>query len=324
MKIAIIILNWNGKKLLETFLPSVVEHSGNSAKIYVADNASTDDSLTYVQQTFPDVNCIELDQNYGYAEGYNLALQKITEPYAILLNNDVAFKSDAVIPILNLFEANPKIAAIQPKLLDYKNPEYFEYAGAGGGFLDWFAYPFCRGRIFSKIEKDEGQYNDEVPVFWASGACLGIRVSAFFEAGGFDKDYFAHMEEIDLSWRMQNLGHLVFYTGKSEVYHLGGGTLNNQNPKKTFLNFRNSMFNLMKNAPSKNIYAKLFIRMLLDGVAALFFLLKLQFGHFAAVLKAHFSFYHHFFKMKKKRNIPENPPKYYNRFSIVINSKARI
>lgn len=322
MKIGIVILNWNGKALLETFLPSVVKHSGKSAAIYVADNASTDNSIAYVQQHFPEVKCIELDQNYGYAEGYNQALQQIEEPYAILLNNDVAFKSDAVVPILNLFENNSKITAIQPKILDYKNPEYFEYAGAGGGFIDWFAYPYCRGRIFSTIEKDKGQYNDEVPVFWASGACLGVRVTAFFEAGGFDKDYFAHMEEIDLCWRMQNLGHQVYYTGKAEVFHLGGGTLSNQNPKKTFLNFRNSLFNLLKNAPSKNIYIKLILRMLLDGVAAFFFLAKFQFSHFTAVLRAHFSFYSQFSKMKRKRSIPKNPPKYYQRFSIVLNSKV--
>jgi len=322
MKVAIVILNWNGKKLLEQFLPSIVEYSKETAQIYVADNASSDDSFEFVKENFASVGWIELAKNYGYAEGYNQALKQITEPYAILLNNDVAFESDVVMPMLKLFESNPKIGAIQPKILNYKKPDYFEYAGAAGGYLDWFAYPFCRGRIFSKIEKDEGQYNDEMPIFWASGACLGIRVTAFFEAGGFDKVYFAHMEEIDLCWRLQNLGHEVYYTGKAEVFHLGAGTLASQNPKKTFLNFRNSLFNLLKNAPSKNIYAKLFMRMLLDGVAAFFFLFKFQFSHFNAVLNAHFSFYKHFSEMKKKRTIPKNPPKYYKRFSIVLNSKT--
>lgn len=320
MKLAIVILNWNGVHLLKEFLPSVVKFSKNSASIYVADNASTDTSVKYLAKNHPEVKCIQMNQNYGYAEGYNLALQQINEPYAVLLNNDVAFQEDIVPPILHLFENQPQIAAIQPKILNYKNPTYFEYAGAGGGFIDWFAYPFCRGRVFSKIEKDLGQYNDETEIFWASGACLAIRVSTFFEAGGFDKDYFAHMEEIDLCWRLKNLGYKVYYTGKTEVFHLGGGTLANQHPQKTFLNFRNSLFNLLKNAPSKNIYAKLLMRMVLDGVAAFSFLIKFQFSHFVAVLKAHFSFYSHFSRMKKKRKTPKTPINYYKRFSVVWDS----
>ncbi|GGE17315.1 glycosyltransferase family 2 protein [Psychroflexus salis] len=318
MKIAILILNWNGKKLLKEFLPSIVKYAKNSASIYVVDNASTDDSVLFLQNEFPDVKVLQLSQNFGYAEGYNRALQQIDEAYAILLNNDVAFKSDVATPLLNLFETNQQISAIQPKILDYKKPDYFEYAGAAGGFIDWFAYPYCRGRVFSAIEKDQGQYNDEIPIFWASGACLGIRVKHFQEAGGFDQDYFAHMEEIDLCWRLQNLGYKIFYTHQAEVFHFGGGTLHNQNPQKTFLNFRNSLFNLLKNAPSKNIYAKLIARMLLDGIAAIFFLCKLQFFHFMAVLKAHFSFYTHFNKMKQKRKTNPNSPRYYTRFSVVL------
>ncbi len=318
MKIAILILNWNGLALLQEFLPSVVQHAQKKATIYLADNASTDQSIEFVRKNFPQVKCILLEKNYGYAEGYNIALQQIEEPYAILLNNDVAFKSDVVSPILNLFESNNNIAAIQPKILDYKNPEYFEYAGAAGGYLDWFAYPFCRGRKFSTIEKDQEQYNDEIPVFWASGACLAVHVKSFFKSGGFDVDYFAHMEEIDLCWRLQNNGRLVYYTGKAEVFHLGGGTLSNLNPRKTFLNFRNSLFNLLKNASSTNIYAKLVARMLLDGIAAFFFLFKFQFSHFVAVIRAHFSFYTHFAKMKKKRKVSDHHLKYYKRFSIVL------
>lgn len=321
MNIAILILNWNGVQLLKEFLPSVVNYSGDDANIYVVDNASSDESLAYVEAEFPGVKIISFTENHGYAKGYNLALEQIDEEFAILLNNDVAFTENVVPAFLDLFENKKNIAAIQPKILDYKNPTYFEYAGAGGGYIDWFAYPFCRGRIFEKIEEDQGQYNDEVPVFWASGACIALRVAAFKKVGGFDKDYFAHMEEIDLCWRLQNAGYKVFYTGKTVVYHLGGGTLSHLSPEKTFLNFRNSLFNLLKNAPSRNIYAKIIARMLLDGVGAFYFLAKLQPAHFMAVLKAHFSFYRHFSTMKKKRKIPVHTRKYYQLFSIVWKSK---
>ncbi|MGM0634936.1 MAG: glycosyltransferase family 2 protein [Bacteroidota bacterium] len=316
MKVAVAILNWNGVKLLKRYLSSVVQHS-KEATIYLIDNASTDDSVAWVKKNHPTINIIKFDKNYGYAGGYNLAMQQLEEEIVVLLNNDVEVTENWLKAIINLFQEKQEIAAIQPKILDDKKRNKFEYAGAAGGFIDWFAYPYCRGRVFTEIEKDKGQYNDEIEIFWASGACLAVRNSVYKQLNGFDETYFAHMEEIDLCWRMQNAGFQVYYTGKSEIFHLGGGTLNNQHPKKTFLNFRNSLFNLLKNAPSKNIYLKLFIRMLLDGLAAFSFLLQAKPTHFFAVLKAHFSFYVHFNEMLQKRNPPKDKKNYYKIKSIV-------
>ena len=246
MKIAVVILNWNGKDLLNKFLPSIIEYS-EGAQIYVADNASTDDSVDFVIQNHPSVKIIQNQVNGGYAKGYNDALKTLSEDIYVLLNSDVEVTPNWLDPIISKFSKDNSIAAAQPKILDYKNKEYFEYAGAAGGYLDKLGYPFCRGRIFNTLEKDNGQYNDTTEIFWASGACLFVRANAFWEAGALDEDYFAHQEEIDLCWRIKAKGGKIIYDGSSEVFHVGGATLDSGSPEKTFYNFRNSLFNLLKN-----------------------------------------------------------------------------
>ncbi|PTM06103.1 MAG: dTDP-Rha--alpha-D-GlcNAc-pyrophosphate polyprenol alpha-3-L-rhamnosyltransferase, partial [Bacteroidetes bacterium] len=292
MKIAIVILNWNGRKLLAEFLPSVVSFS-KEATLYVADNASNDDSVDFIIKSFPTVNIIQNKVNGGYAKGYNDALKHIDTDVFCLLNNDVEVTKNWLTPIKSCFEQNSETAIIQPKILDYKNKDYFEYAGAAGGFLDKYGYPYCRGRIFNTLEKDELQYEGVSDIFWASGACLFIRTSVFEHLNGFDETYFAHQEEIDLCWRAKNLDYDIKYVSQSVVYHLGGGTLNALNPKKTYLNFRNSLFNLVKNAKG-NLFLLIFIRLALDGMAGLKFLLSLKPKHTFAIIKAHFSFYTNF------------------------------
>ncbi|WP_296316694.1 glycosyltransferase family 2 protein [Winogradskyella sp. UBA3174] len=287
--IAIVILNWNGKALLEQFLPSVIQHSQN-AKIYVADNASTDDSVAFVSEHFPIVKIIQNSENGGYAKGYNDALKQIEEPLLCLLNSDIEVTENWLQSILDEFNEDVNTAIIQPKILDFKNKSYFEYAGAAGGFIDKYGYPYCRGRIFETIEKDEGQYNDTKDIFWASGACLFIRNDVFKTLNGFDESYFAHMEEIDLCWRAFNTNYKTKYIGTSTVYHVGGATLSNSNPKKTYLNFRNSLFTLVKNT-DKQVFIRTIIRMSLDGITALRFLLQLKPNYFLAIFKAHISFY---------------------------------
>ncbi len=318
MKTAVVILNWNGKKLLQEFLPSVVQHSEAEAEIYVVDNASTDDSILFLETEFPEVNVIKNGENYGYAKGYNEGLKYIEADLYVLLNSDVAVTENWLPPIIEQFKNNPKIAAAQPKILDYKNKSYFEYAGAAGGFIDKFGYPYCRGRIFYSLEKDEGQYDDISEIFWASGACLFVRSNAFYKAGGFDEDYFAHQEEIDLCWRLFNLDYKTLFVGDSKVYHLGGGTLKNTNPKKTYLNFRNSLFNLLKNLPKRKIISVIFIRMLFDGIAGIQFILSFKLSHFIAILKAHLSFYINLKKSLQKRTYTSKKENYYNHKSIVF------
>jgi GT2 family glycosyltransferase len=298
--IAVVILNYNGKEFLKQFLPSVLQHSGN-AQIIVADNASNDDSLKFLKEHYPTVKLVLNDQNYGYAQGYNEALTKIKADYFVLLNNDVEVSDCWLEPMFELLNTNKNIAACQPKLLSFHQKNEFEYAGAAGGFIDKYCYPFCRGRIFNEIEKDSGQFNDVREIFWASGACLFVRAAAFEHAGGFDGDFFAHMEEIDLCWRMKNLGHSIFYEGKSVVYHVGGGTLNKISSQKTFLNFRNNLITLTKNHPSGLLGLKIFYRMNLDGIAAVKFLLSGQGSHFFAVIRAHFSYYSHLSSTLQKR-----------------------
>lgn len=288
MKVAIVILNWNGKNLLELFLPSVVRNSPN-ADIYVADNASTDESIPFVKANFPSVNIIQNKVNGGYTKGYNDALKNIDADIFCLLNSDVEVTANWLTPVLETFKKDSKTAIIQPKLLDYNRKDYYEYAGAAGGFIDKYCYPYCRGRVFETIEKDTGKYKD-APVFWASGACLFIRKDIFKILNGFDESYFAHMEEIDLCWRAFNLGYITRYVSESTVYHVGGATLKNTNPKKTYLNFRNSLFTLFKNA-SGNLFILIFPRLILDGIAALKFLSELKLQHFLAILRAHVSFY---------------------------------
>ncbi|WP_372756497.1 glycosyltransferase family 2 protein [Mariniflexile sp.] len=315
MKIAIVILNWNGKALLEQFLPSVITYS-QEAEIYIADNASTDNSIEFLKSKYPSIKIIKNIENGGYAKGYNDALKHIDSDIFCLLNNDVEVTQNWLVPIIKTFDENPKTAIIQPKLLDFKNREFFEYAGAAGGFIDKFGYPYCRGRIFDTVEKDNGQYDDKAEVFWASGACFFIRSHIFKKLNGFDEAFFAHMEEIDLCWRAKNLGYNAMYVGTSAIYHVGGATLNNSNPKKTYLNFRNSLFTITKNAKGNLLFIILF-RLILDGVASLKFLFERKPKHILAILNAHFSFYKRLGILLKQRKLIEKKEKYYVKLSIV-------
>jgi len=315
MKIAVVILNWNGVTLLEQFLPSILQFS-HEATVYLADNASTDDSISFVMANFPTVEIVRNDNNFGFARGYNEALKHIDAEIYALVNSDIEVTENWLLPIIETFEKEPETAIIQPKILDFKNKDYFEYAGAAGGFIDKYGYPYCRGRIFDTIEKDEGQYDDDREIFWASGACFFIRSSFYKELNGFDDDFFAHQEEIDLCWRAFNQGYKIKYNHKSVVYHVGGATLQQGNPKKTFLNFRNSLLMLTKNLPKETLYSVLLQRMLLDGIAGIQFIFQGNFIHFIAVLKAHASFYGLFSNTYKKRG-GFQLKKYYNTKSIV-------
>lgn len=299
-KVAVVILNWNGRAFLEQFLPSVTANS-NGANIVLADNCSTDDSVSFTREQFPSVTIIENSINGGFAKGYNDALAKVEAEYFVLLNSDVEVTQNWLEPLVKLMDENPQVAACQPKILSYDHKEQFEYAGAAGGYIDKYGYPFCRGRIFNSFEKDEGQYDDTREIFWATGACLMIRSKVYNDVGGLDEDFFAHMEEIDLCWRIKNIGWKVMYCSASKVYHVGGGTLNKIHHQKTYLNFRNNLFLLCKNHSSQYFRIKLLLRMVLDGVAAIKFIFSLEFNHFWAVLKAHFSFYSSMRKILKKR-----------------------
>ncbi len=315
-KIAVVILNWNGKELLEDYLPFVTKFS-EGATIYVADNASSDASITFVEQNYPTVKIIKNVENGGFAKGYNDALKQVDADIFCLLNSDVEVTPNWLVPIASAFKNLTKAAIIQPKILDLKQKDYFEYAGAAGGFIDQLGYPFCRGRIFQVLEKDTGQYNDTREIFWATGACLFIKKSVFQELQGFDEDYFAHQEEVDLCWRAQNRGYKVYYVGTSHVFHLGGSTLSNMNPKKTYLNFRNSLFSITKNLPRKKAFPIIFLRLLLDFVAAVRFVFQFRLMHCIAILHAHLSFYRHFRSMYKKREKANFILKYYATKSIV-------
>ncbi|MGZ0016845.1 glycosyltransferase family 2 protein [Yeosuana sp. AK3] len=316
MKVAIVILNWNGKKLLEQFLPSVVKHS-KEANVYVADNASTDGSVDFIKSNFKSVTIIQNTINGGYAKGYNEALKTLNEDVLCLLNNDVEVTFNWLKPVIELFENEANTVIVQPKLLDYKNRDHFEYAGAAGGFIDKYGFPYCRGRIFNTIEEDLGQYNDIVDIFWASGACFFIRNDIFKQLRGFDESFFAHMEEIDLCWRAKNLGYFIKYVGYSEVYHVGGATLNHSNPKKTYLNFRNSLFTLTKNAKG-SLFFLILTRLLLDGIAGIKFLFEFKFKHFFEILHAHFSYYYHLKTLLSQRKSFKYKSIYHKKASIVL------
>lgn len=290
MNLAIAILNWNGKNWLEKFLPNVILHSENT-DVYVIDNASTDDSVVFLKLNFPQVKIIQNTENHGFAGGYNEGLKKIDAEIYCLLNSDVEVTENWLKPVLDLFQKDLKIAAIQPKILDYNRKNFFEFAGAAGGFIDNLGYPYCRGRVFENIEEDKGQFDDETEIFWASGCCLFIRSEDFWKQNGFDARFFAHQEEIDLCWRLKNDGKKIFYTGKSTVYHVGGGTLNKQSAQKTFLNMRNNLSMLVKNLPFSVVFWIILSRLILDGAAALYFAFKNGLPHLWAVLRAHVSFY---------------------------------
>lgn len=316
MKIAIVILNWNGEVLLERFLPSVINYSAD-AEIYVADNASTDNSISFLKDNYPNIQIIQNSSNGGYAKGYNEALQHVKADIFCLLNSDVEVSENWLVPISKAFETIPDASVIQPKILDLLKPDHFEYAGAAGGFIDKLGYPFCRGRIFQHLEQDTGQYNDTIEIFWATGACMFVKSNVFMSLGGFDTAYFAHQEEVDFCWRAKNEGHKIYYVGKSKVYHLGGSTLSNMNPKKTYLNFRNSLFSIAKNLPLGKALLIIFIRLLLDGIAALRFIFQLRFKHCFAILRAHLSFYRQFPQTLKKRKKANVKLKYDTTTSIV-------
>ncbi len=299
-KVAVVILNWNGRKHLEKFLPSVVEHS-EGAEVYVADNGSTDDSVEFVRKNFSQVKLILLDKNYGFAGGYNKALSQVDADYYVLLNSDVEIKSQWIEPIIDFMEQNPDVAAVQPKILSYQKPDYFEYAGGAGGFIDFLGYPFARGRVFNVVEKDRGQYDDICEIFWASGAAMFVRASDYWAVGGLDEDFFAHQEEIDLCWRLKNRGKKIFAYPKVAVYHLGGGSLSYQNPRKVYFNFRNNLIMLLKNLPRGKAFSIIFLRLILDGIAAFQMLLGKPKAGFFYVIKAHLSFYSNLGKTLKKR-----------------------
>jgi len=301
IKTAVVVLNWNGKDWLAKFLPALVKNS-TDATIFVADNASADDSIEFVKNNFPSVRIIINTENGGYAKGYNDALKQIDAEYFILINSDIEVTENWLNPIINLMDADSNIAACQPKLLDYNNKNMFEYAGASGGFIDNLGYPFCRGRVFDSIEQDKGQYNDAREVFWATGACFFLRATCFNEINGLDEDFFAHQEEIDLCWRLKNKGYKIMVQPKSVVYHVGGGTLNAGSPFKTHLNFRNNLKMLFKNLPLPYLFLVIPIRLLLDGLAAITFLKqKNGHSHFFAIARAHFAFYFSIPKLISKR-----------------------
>jgi GT2 family glycosyltransferase len=309
-KVAVVILNYNGEKLLRQFLPSVIQHSAG-AEIFVADNHSSDGSVAILKDEFPSVGIIALEHNYGFCGGYNKALASITSQYYVLLNSDVEVTPGWLAPLETLLDAHPDIAAVQPKILSYARRNFFEYAGGGGGLIDALGYPFCRGRVFDHVEEDRGQYDDERAVFWSSGACMMIRSKSFHEHGGFDEDFFAHMEEIDLCWKLSRSGSDVFYTGRSCVYHLGAGTLGYHHPKKTYLNFRNGLSLIYKHMNPGELFYKLPCRVALDWIAALVFLLKGEGKNFLSVLRAHRDLVRQLGSLQSKRHaIRSRYPRY--------------
>ena len=303
-KTAVVILNWNGLGYLKMFLGSVIKNSlDHDTAVYVADNGSTDGSLEWISSNFPEVNIIRLDKNYGFAGGYNMALDQIEARYFVLLNSDIEVTQGWLKPLVSYMENNTEVASCQPKIRSYNQKDQFEYAGAAGGFIDKYGYPFCRGRIFDKVEADNGQYDSLIDIFWASGACMIVQSDAWKKCGGFDSEFFAHMEEIDLCWRFSKAGYRISYIPESVVYHIGGGSLPYDSPFKTYLNFRNSLFLLYKNIPDDNLHFIMFTRRFLDGIAAVKFLLSGNYGSFKSVWRAHMAYYKNLGELKRKREM---------------------
>lgn len=328
-KVSVVILNWNGAEMIRRFLPSVVRYSsGNDVEVCVADNASADESRAVVEKEFPSVRLICLDRNYGFADGYNKALEQVEARYAVLLNSDVEVTEGWLDTLVDYMDAHPDVAACQPKLLSFRDRKRFEYAGAAGGFIDRYGYPFCRGRIFDVVETDEGQYDTPVSVFWATGAALLVRLDIYRSAGGLDGRFFAHMEEIDLCWRLRSRGYSLVCVPASVVYHVGGATLKKENPRKTYLNFRNNLLMLYKNLPEAELDHVLSVRKVLDYMAAVSFLLKGERANFKAVLKARRDFRQMLpsFVADRKENllksVTDNIPERF-RFSVLWRSKAK-
>ena len=287
MDIAVIILNWNGLKMLQTYLPPLVARTRSDAFIVVADNGSTDGSVAWLQETCPDIRTVLLDKNYGFTGGYNRALREIDADYYVLLNSDVEVSEGWLDPLVNFMEEHPDVGICQPKILSVAERDRFEYAGAGGGFIDRFGYPFCRGRILSNIEKDTGQYDEPVECFWATGACMMVRSALYHHLGGLDELFFAHMEEIDFCWRAKLLGYQVWCVPAATVWHVGGGTLPNNSPRKLYFNYRNNLLMLYKNLPDSIRRSRIFVRMLLDGLSACVYLLTGKWSFFKSVWQAH-------------------------------------
>lgn len=307
---AIVILNYNGERLLEQFLPSVVEHATGAA-VVVADNASTDRSVSWVKENYPQVRLITLDQNYGFCGGYNRALRRVDADYYLLLNSDIEVTPGWLEPLVKLLDTRADVAAVQPKILSYHQRGKFEHAGAGGGYIDSLGYPFCRGRIFDSVETDTGQYDDDRPVFWSSGACMLIRARSFHQFGGFDEDYFAHMEEIDLCWKLHRDNQRVMYCGSSVIYHVGAGTLAYGSPRKVYLNFRNGLSLLFKHFSPGQLALRMPIRVVLDGLAAMRFLFAGEWSNGAAVARAHVDFFYNIGReIRKRRAIQSVYPRY--------------
>ena len=305
VKVAVVILNWNGQKFLEKFLPGILRFTPSFATVIVADNASSDGSIEFLSDNYPQIRTIIFDRNYGFAEGYNRAFMQIEAEYYVLLNSDMEVTENWISPVIELMDNDPRIAACQPKIRSYHEPEKFEYAGAAGGYIDKFGYPFCRGRIFQQLEVDHGQYDNAVEVFWATGACMFVRSRIYHEVGGLDNDFFAHMEEIDFCWRLKNRGYRIMICPRSTVYHIGGGTLPKNNAQKTYLNIRNNIIMLYKNLETKWLLPVFAARALLDLLAAVKFLMDGGFNDLWAVIRAHFYFWTHFHYLRKKReNIP--------------------
>jgi GT2 family glycosyltransferase len=304
--VAIVILNWNGLNYLQKFLPSVMASSYNNYKVIVADNASTDDSISFLKTGYPDIRVISLPENFGFARGYNEALKQVESDYYVLLNSDVEVTSNWIEPIIHLMEADLSVGACQPKILMQTNKAVFEYAGAAGGWMDYLGYPFARGRIFDICEEDRGQYDQTSSIFWASGAAIFVRSKIYHECGGLDEYFFAHMEEIDLCWRMQLAGYKIMACPSAIVYHVGGGTLPKGNQKKTYLNFRNNLVMLAKNLPFTDLWWKIPIRFVLDAVTAWKALLSGHSGYFFAIIKAHFGFFDWLFFKRKRSVFPIN------------------
>lgn len=302
-KVAIVILNWNGSKLMEKFLPSVVNNCPDWAEVIVADNGSTDDSLEMLQTKFPQVRILPFSTNYGFAEGYNRAIYQIDHEYCVLLNSDVEVTPNWMDAPIAAMDADKNIACVQPKIRAQRNKEYFEYAGAAGGFIDKFGYPYCRGRIFDKVEKDNGQYDDPIDILWATGACLFVRTAIYKEVGGLDSGFFAHQEEVDMCWRLRSRGYRLLCIPASIVYHVGGATLNVESPRKTFLNFRNNLLMLYKNSSEKDLNSILRIRRILDYVAAFKFLLEGHWANAKAVYEARKAFHEMLPEYTEKRKV---------------------
>ncbi len=304
MNVAVVILNFNGAKLLKQFLPSVIEHTPSWCEIIVADNASTDNSLQVMKEYFPHIRIIPLSENTGFAGGYNRALKQVDAEYYVLLNSDIEVTPQWVEPVIQFMDANKDVAACQPKILAYHQKNEFEHAGASGGFMDYLGYPFCRGRLFNTLEKDSGQYNQPIEIFWATGACMFIRSKEYHAAGALDEYFFAHMEEIDLCWRLKRKGLKLFCIPQSQVFHVGGGTLHKSNPRKTYLNFRNNLMMLYKNLPPQKMLPVLISRIMLDKLAGISFFFSGNVKDTIAVYKAYFYILKNYKRLRKPLAVP--------------------